>query len=291
MCVHGAWLVIVVLLLCNLSVGESPATLKENNPTLFRIQASGKYGFERLRDFRIVRHESGKTNPRIPIFTSPMGTIKLGKEDQNFTASHQEPVAGVPSALLIHNVMTPEECDQIIALSEAMGHTEDAPVSLGRDIRHMDNCVWIADRELNEQLFSRLKHLLPQSIDGWTIAGLNARWRLYKYNPFDVFRPHTDGAWGGYEINKQGMLVDAFPGQLSKLTFVLYLNDDFDGGTTRLYPSGHTQSGVDVVPRRGSVLSHPGGILHQGSEVLKGTKYIIRSDVLFEPPRHGRREL
>ena len=55
---------------------------------------------------------------------------------------------GVPGAFLLRNLLSPAECRAMISMSEAMGYTEDAPVSLGRNIRHNENCVWIADNTL-----------------------------------------------------------------------------------------------------------------------------------------------
>ena len=40
----------------------------------------------------------------------------------------------------------------------------------------------------SDPIFDRCKHLLPQEVDGGAVAGLNARWRLYKYGPQDIFR-------------------------------------------------------------------------------------------------------
>lgn len=37
-------------------------------------------------------------------------------------------------------------------------------------------------------IYDRCKHLLPKEVDGGEVAGLNARWRLYKYGPEDIFR-------------------------------------------------------------------------------------------------------
>jgi len=52
-------------------------------------------------------------------------------------------------------VYSAEECRQIVAASEAMGYTEDAPVSLARNIRHNENCVWVADEEMTAVGFQR----------------------------------------------------------------------------------------------------------------------------------------
>jgi hypothetical protein len=71
----------------------------------------------------------------------------------------------------------------------------------------------------------------------------------------------------------------------SYLTFLIYLNDDFDGGETRFYlPQGVARG---VVPRAGSATVFPQGntasLIHEGSQVTRGTKYVIRTDVLYRP--------
>ena len=80
---------------------------------------------------------------------------------------------------------------------------------------------------------------------------------------------------------------DAFRDRRSRLTFLLYLNDGFDGGCTTFYlPDGagglHTRA---VAPRAGSVLCFPQGntasLLHEGSAVTRGTKTVVRTDVLY----------
>lgn len=77
---------------------------------------------------------------------------------------------------MLHNVFSDEECDQLVAASEAMGYTEDAPVSLGRHIRQNENCVWIADTEMTEEAFQRCLPFLPNGTSKEKgPIGLNAR--------------------------------------------------------------------------------------------------------------------
>ena len=76
---------------------------------------------------------------------------------------------------MLHNVFSDEECDQLIAASEAMGYTEDAPVSLGRHIRKNENCVWIADAEMTKEAFQRCLPFLPNGSADKGPVGLNAR--------------------------------------------------------------------------------------------------------------------
>lgn len=81
----------------------------------------------------------------------------------------------VSRAKVLHNVFSDEECDQLIAASEAMGYLEDAPVSLGRHIRQNENCVWIADAEMTQEAFQRCLPFLPNGSKGKGPVGLNAR--------------------------------------------------------------------------------------------------------------------
>lgn len=46
-------------------------------------------------------------------------------------------------------------------------------------------CVWLVDDSVLQPVFDRVAHLLPQEQGGGQLAGLNARWRLYRYTPGD----------------------------------------------------------------------------------------------------------
>lgn len=239
----------------------------------------------------MVTREAGSERLDLPIFTAPAGTVQLAAEADRRQILRED-FPDIPGAFLLHNVLTDEECDQLIAASEAMGYTQDAPVSLGRHIRQNDNCVWIADGELNGALFERCRPHLPKEVAGGEPAGLNARWRLYRYNPDDVFRAHTDGSWPGSGLDPaSGRLVqDVYGDRWSQLTWVAYLNDDFRGGATRFLLPGGARG--EVPARRGAVLcffhgEHPLSPVHEGSHVSEGTKYIIRSDVLYTIPNSG----
>lgn len=52
-----------------------------------------------------------------------------------------------------------------------------------------------------------------------------------------MYRPHVDGAWPGSGVDpKTGEYVfDAFGDRWSRLTFLVYLNDGFEGGCTTYY--------------------------------------------------------
>lgn len=247
--------------------------------------------------YRVVCLESGSRRNDLPIFTSIPGAVRFDDESARPQPSRAD-APGVPGGFVIRDVLTRRECDQLVKLSETMGYTEDAPVSLDRRIRQNENCVWIADPELNETIFRRCEPHFPPEVQGGAVCGLNARWRLYKYNPQDVFRVHTDGSWPGSGLDGDGRLVrDLYGDRWSQLTIVLYLNDEFEGGSTRFfYPvddAGREHKVVEVRDACGSAVcffhgEHPLSPLHEGGLVQVGTKYIIRSDVLYKLPGCGK---
>ncbi len=59
-----------------------------------------------------------------------------------------------------------------------------------------------------------------------------------------VYRPHVDGAWPGSGLSSEGkVLFDAFGDRWSRLTFLIYLNDGFEGGSTTFYTPSEDQEG------------------------------------------------
>lgn len=76
----------------------------------------------------------------------------------------------------------------------------------------------------------------------------------------------------------------------SRLTFLIYLNDDFEGGETTFFlpnkkSSSNGLTSYKVRPMKGSVLVFPQGneasLLHEGTATTKGTKWVVRTDVLY----------
>lgn len=92
-------------------------------------------------------------------------------------------------------------------------------------------------------------------------------------------------------------MYDASKGrQYSRFTFLIYLNDEFSGGETTFFVPSEEGEGLcarAVRPMQGNVLVFPhgdtaGSLVHEGSGVSKGAKYIIRTDVVYEIPKTGR---
>lgn len=225
--------------------------------------------------------------------------------------------AGIPEyggrfAVLIHDLLSPAECEALLDAAEqtSAGEWEGAMVNVGMgqqkmmtDIRLCGRIIWDTP-EVVDALLKRIKPHLPPDIvtlkdapgitgagpvkrkETYRITRLNERLRFLKYTSGMYFREHQDGSY----ITPDGS-------EISFLTAHIYLNSqdngeaEYDpnaedhqkplkGGATRFF--GYRDGVFDVNPATGSCLifQHR-GLHHSGEEVDQGTKYTIRTDVMY----------
>lgn len=171
---------------------------------------------------------------------------------------------------VIRHFLSPEECARFIERSEQTGYA-DAPITtaagflMRKDIR--DNArVMMDDPDLAAEWWHRAKDLLVPEWFGWQLAGLNERFRYYRYDVGQRFARHTDGY---FERN---------PLERSHFTFMVYLNDGFEGGETAFHEN---RASLLVTPERGKALVFYHRQLHEGMPVRQGRKYVLRTDVMY----------
>jgi hypothetical protein len=75
---------------------------------------------------------------------------------------------------------------------------------------------------------------------------------------------------------------------LTALTIVVYLNDAFRRGSTRLAISAEPSAWLDVRADMGDAVVFRQEILHMGGEVVEGAKYILRCDAVYSTARKER---
>lgn len=165
-------------------------------------------------------------------------------------------------------------------------------------MRSNANVEWTVSDALLAPIFERCRDHLPQRVASGDLCGVNARWRLYRYNQREVFRPHIDSPWPGSGVDADGnFCFDMYGDRKSQLTFLLYLNDDFEGGHTSFFeeaagdqPGPGNKICAVKVPQGGALCffhgEHPLSLWHEGSTVSAGTKYVVRSEVLYTLPDH-----
>jgi hypothetical protein len=189
---------------------------------------------------------------------------------------------------VIHEFLSDQECETLVALAERSGF-EEAPInSMGgavvvREVRNNAR-VMRDDPALAASWFERARPHLPTtwSLAGlsWALDGLNERFRFYRYDPGERFAPHHDGCF------------ERETGERSFLTFMVYLNEACVGGETRVYRRvslSHLAPAISVRPETGKALVFAHDELHEGSAVATGRKYVVRSDVMYRLDRGGSR--
>jgi hypothetical protein len=105
--------------------------------------------------------------------------------------------------------------------------------------------------------------VLPQYENKKAVC-LSPYFRFYKYTPGQKFNMHKDGRQNIDDLT-------------TYYTLLLYLNDDCTGGTTKF-----RQEGIEVSPKTGNALLFQHHLWHQGTEVMSGVKYVLRTDIAYQ---------
>ncbi|KAF5004687.1 hypothetical protein FDECE_8829 [Fusarium decemcellulare] len=201
----------------------------------------------------------------------------------------------VPGLSVATNVLYPDECKAIITAGEFVNFVPDAPLREDGDISILaHNFYWVVDTAFHDTLWSRISPYVPASVGGRLARGINRRFRVYRYVPGAEYRCHIDGAWPPSGITKDDTYVyDNSPAekkQSSLFTFLIYLNDEFEGGeTTYFLPAARegTLNAYPIRPVMGGAAIFPhgdpkGALLHEGTGVRKGAKYVIRTEIEYD---------
>lgn len=178
---------------------------------------------------------------------------------------------------VIANFLSAEECQHFIDFSESKIY-EDAPVTTDHGMVMMKNVrnnhrVMVDDIAEAACLYQRATACLPPRLnETWHLSRLNERLRFYRYDVGQKFDWHHDGSYQNPA------------GEHSFFTFMIYLNDGFDGGETKfagLGSIGSSEEDLSIAPKRGMALIFEHAIPHIGTAVTRGRKYVLRSDVMY----------
>jgi hypothetical protein len=249
-------------------------------------------------DFYIVAREPGAEHPAIPTWANHADNPAALEVDRSSTVTRRD-ISTVPGAFQLLDVLSSDECAQLISLTESLGYLADAAVSLPRSIRHNHNATWVTDDVTTDIIWQRCRAQFrsDDDFDGKQALGINSRFRFYRYGEGDYFAAHSDGSWPGSRVVDGELITNAFDDRWSQLTFLLFLSEDYLGGATQFYvdsqdaarPARELEGArkVDIRTPLGGALCFPHGMhplhcLHSSKAIQSGLKYIIRSDVLFE---------
>ncbi|GJR45575.1 2-oxoglutarate (2OG) and Fe(II)-dependent oxygenase superfamily protein [Tanacetum coccineum] len=191
----------------------------------------------------------------------------------------------------VKNCLTAAESNAFVKAAETIGfvHQGSLGPTMGEAYRDNDR-IAVDDPVLADTLWnSGLSNLFTDlTIRGRVAVGLNPNIRLYRYKVGQRFGRHIDES------------VDVGEGKRTHYTLLIYLNggetkakadtngshNSFEplvGGETVFYGSRNSLV-AEVSPTQGMALFHLHGakcMLHESRNVVKGVKYILRSDVFF----------
>lgn len=181
-----------------------------------------------------------------------------------------------PEVFTVADLFTPDECDAYVAVAESIGFgaapitTAAGPV-MNPSVRNNER-VMLDDPARAAELWRRVEPFVrghALAFEGVTPVGVNERLRFYRYDPGQSFRWHRDGFFER---------TDTPTRERSRLTYMVYLNDDFDGGETAFRTLAGT---FDVRSVKGTALVFHHPVMHQGAPVVRGRKYVLRTDVMY----------
>ena len=220
--------------------------------------------------------------------------------------------------LTLPGALTAEECCQLVAEAEGAGFKPSAKSGGGHGQVPMTGArtsqFRVVDSEdLATLLWERCKVAVPDNLrsikpvpympsqatrgDEFTPVGCNPHVRFYKYEPGQFVLKHDDYRMSRFRRDLQ---TGEFFEQITFLTLLVYLNDDFVEGRTKFWTNyatteskGHcrfirdidfTEADLAITPVTGMALVNDHMVQHEGEAPQKGTKYILRSDIVHERP-------
>ncbi|MBE9608631.1 2OG-Fe(II) oxygenase [Chitinilyticum piscinae] len=216
--------------------------------------------------------------PRIPMDQS---VIRAGDRDVRVALRMDKPVV-----VVFDNVLSHEECDQLIALSRSkLTRSATVDPTTGQDMVIADRSSHGTFFRLREDDFiARIDERLA-ALMHWPITHAEDM-QILNYQPGAEYKPHYDyfppqDAGSNQHLSTAGQRVS---------TLVMYLNDVEEGGET-VFP----ELGVAVPPRKGSAVyfeycnsrSQVDPLtLHGGAPVRKGEKWIATKWLRERPFPH-----
>jgi predicted 2-oxoglutarate/Fe(II)-dependent dioxygenase YbiX len=174
-----------------------------------------------------------------------------------------------PYIFTVHSVLSATECrDFIDRIERETMHPAPINTAFGERVKselRNNERVMFTDAAMAALLLDRVRAEAPADIGGSTLVGANELLRCYRYKPGMYFSPHVDGSFVRDDL------------ECSWYTLIVYLNADFEGGHTTFL----VEPEVSIKPEAGMALLFQHPIVHEGSLVTRGTKYVVRSDLMY----------
>lgn len=192
--------------------------------------------------------------------------------------------------LQIDDFFSSSECETCLQIAQNNGFSlanPDYPTSYRNNQRSVLDSTQIANQiltKLKAIILTNENILFPHNMPTNRIDSINEKIRFCCYHTGEEFVLHQDGVY-----HKDGQTQ-------SGMSCLIYLNDDTDyiGGETIFFASGpetivEGDGTPPVIARvrgmKGTLLLFDHNLWHSGARVESGTKFVLRSDLLFTDPQ------
>jgi len=176
------------------------------------------------------------------------------------------PSQNVTDVFVIENFISEAGCAQIRDLLD----NADKTLRVDDRFRSNDRITLMGNYVRAAKYFEQIQSQVDLFREnGFEPVRCNPRFHVYKYSdPGDQFTLHAD----------QPYILDDM---ISFYTVLIYLNDDYQGGEALI-------GGVKKFkPKAGTAIVFPHYILHGAAPLISGTRYTMRTDVMYRSAKLG----
>ena len=173
------------------------------------------------------------------------------------------------------DLLSEKECDFLVKISHDIGYQQtefsDSKAKIHNNSRNKNTNNYY-NRELAQTILMRLKDHIPIEFRGSKLVSVNDAFRFFRYEKGHEFNWYRDGKFSNSRA------------EVNQFTLLVYLNDDFEGGHTT-FTSRHTPYDFEefwLKPKKGDGLAFYHDLTHRGDKVFSGTKYVLRSDLMYD---------
>lgn len=194
-------------------------------------------------------------------------------------------------AFILENVLTPEECKQLIEKSCELGYDNMETEFPG------NKRMFIMVYDLATELWKRIQSFIESDPQLFTMIpfGFNTHgnWRPSGLNPCFNFCAYFAPCTGILPHRDANFIADI--DNQSIFTCMIYLNEDFEDGTINFLTSGGSRMDETIAeelkrgystsyrlkPKTGMAVIFEHLLLHEAAPVSSGNKFIARTEIVF----------
>ena len=177
---------------------------------------------------------------------------------------------GVSNYWIYRNALDDDTIQRIMQIGE--GEWIDAATAVGsnHEIRKTE-LAWSNDQWLYDLFWPMMENANTSA--GWNFEVSAAEnFTLGKYEDGGHYKFHMDGN-GIHAMNYPGN--EFLDRKTRKISFVCWLNEDFEGGEFEFHPSTVPAEEGLIKPTKGTVIFFPSWYLHKVHPVTSGTRYAL----------------